>query len=59
VTAILRRRARPAIAVLVLGLAVAAAPFVRVHGWDWSIGTDSTYVGVYWPHFDFYAEHAR
>ena len=48
----------------VLGAILAAAAgaalaggFVTVRGWDWTVGTNSHYCGVYLPHWDFYCEH--
>jgi hypothetical protein len=32
---------------------------VTVRGWDWTIGTNTHYCGVYWPHWDFYCQSAR
>lgn len=32
---------------------------VAVRGWDWAIGTDTAYCGVYLPHLDAYCQHGR
>jgi hypothetical protein len=34
--------------------------FVTVRGWgDWTIGTNTSYCGVYWPHLDFFCQSGR
>ena len=42
---------------LIIGLVTG---FITVRGWgDWTIGTNNSYCGVYWPHHDFYCETAQ
>jgi hypothetical protein len=54
---------RAGIAALILAALILAglvSGFIAVRGWgDWSIGTNTHYCGVYWPHLDFYCESAR
>lgn len=51
---------RPGLIAVAIGFAVAAAAvlsgFLRVHGFDWSAGSNQTYCGIYWPHLDAYCQ---
>jgi hypothetical protein len=29
---------------------------LTIHGWDWSVGTDTHYCGVFLPNLDFYCQ---
>ncbi len=40
-------------------IAVASNTSLTISGGDWSMGTDTSYCGVYWPHLDFYCQSGR
>lgn len=43
-------------AILAVSIVMAMTGLIAIHGWDWSVGTNTHYCGAYLPHLDFYCE---
>lgn len=44
---------------MLASVAIASNTTLTISGGDWSMGTSTSYCGVYWPNMDFYCETAR
>jgi hypothetical protein len=46
-----------ALAALAVTVAILAATgWLTIRGWDWAIGTNTRYCGIYWPDLDLYCQ---